>query len=61
MISGIYGSNKKGKNIDLTNECYQQLQDLLAFAYRSDYYMDNDTDLIDNLYEQVSNAKETYL
>lgn len=51
----------KGKNIDLTNDQYTALQDLLSYAYRSNYYYDNDTDLIDELYEAVENAKVTYL
>ena len=41
----------KGKNIDLTNDQYTQLQDLIQYAYRSNYYYDNNTDLIDELYE----------
>ena len=51
----------KGKNIDLTNDQYTALQDLISFAYRSNYYHDNNTDLIDELYEAVENAKVTYL
>ena len=51
----------KGKNIDLTNDQYTQLQDLIQFAYRSNYYHDNNTILIDELYEAVENAKVTYL
>lgn len=51
----------KGKNIDLTNDQYTQLQDLIQYAYRSNYYYDNNTDLIDELYEAVENAKVTYL
>ena len=59
----IWGTNKKGLNIDLTEGQYQYLYDLVMTAYELDIPEQNDWDMqtYDNLVDNVCNAKETYL
>jgi len=62
MTSGIYGSNKKGLNIEVSKGQYQALYDLMIHAYNTNYYHDRlDTQTFDNLFDNICNAKETYL
>ena len=59
----IWGTNKKGLNIDLTEGQYQYLYDLVMTAYELDVPEQKDWDMqtYDNLVDNVCNAKETYL
>ena len=59
----IWGGNKKGLNIDLTEGQYQYLYDLVMFAYEMDVPEQKGWDMqtYDNLVDNVCNAKETYL
>ena len=59
----IWGTNKKGLNIDLTSGQYQYLYDLVMTAYELDIPEQKDWDMqtYDNLVDNVCNAKETYL
>ena len=59
----IWGGNKKGLNIDLTEGQYQYLYDLVMTAYELDIPEQKDWDMqtYDNLVDNVCNAKETYL
>ena len=59
----IWGSNKKGLNIDLTSGQYDYLYDLVMTAYELDIPEQKDWDMqtFDNLVDNVCNAKETYL
>ena len=59
----IWGTNKKGLNIDLTEGQYQYLYDLVMTAYELDIPEQKDWDMqtYDNLVDNVCNAKETYL
>ena len=62
-MSGIYGSNKKGLNIQLTDSQYDYLYDLIMSAYDLDVPDQKDWDMqtFDNLVDNVCNAKQTYL
>ena len=59
----IWGGNKKGLNIDLTEGQYQYLYDLVMTAYELDIPEQKDWDMqtYDNLVDNVCNARETYL
>ena len=59
----IWGTNKKGLNIDLTSGQYEYLYDLVMTAYELDIPEQKDWDMqtFDNLVDNVCNAKETYL
>ena len=59
----IWGGNKKGLNIDLTEGQYQYLYDLVMTAYELDIPEQKDWDVqtFDNLIDNVCDAKETYL
>ena len=59
----IWGGNKKGLNIDLTEGQYEYLYDLGMFAYEMDVPEQKGWDMqtYDNLVDNVCNAKETYL
>jgi len=59
----IWGSNKKGLNIELSEGQYQYLYDLVMTAYELDIPEQKDWDMqtYDNLVDNVCNAKETYL
>ena len=59
----IWGTNKKGLNIDLTSGQYDYLYDLVMTAYELDIPEQKDWDLqtYDNLVDNVCNARETYL
>ena len=59
----IWGTNKKGLNIELSNLQYQYLYDLVMFAYEMDVPEQKGWDMqtYDNLVDNVCNAKETYL
>ena len=62
-MSGIYGSNKKGLNIQVTDSQYDFLYDLIMSAYDLDVPTQKGWDMqtFDNLVDNVCNAKETYL
>ena len=62
-MSGIYGTNKKGLNIELTSTQYDYLYDVLMEAYANDVAEQKDWDVqtFDNLVDNVCQAKETYL
>ena len=62
-MSGIYGSNKKGLNIQLTDLQYDYLYDLIMSAYDLDVPDQKGWDIqtFDNLVDNVCNAKQTYL
>jgi|TARA_B100001093_G_scaffold373755_2_gene358747 hypothetical protein len=62
-MSGIYGSNKKGLNIQVTDSQYDFLYDLVMSAYDLDIPDQKgwDTQTFDNLVDNVCNAKQTYL
>ena len=62
-MSGIYGSNKKGLNIQLTDSQYDFLYDLVMSAYDLDIPTQKGWDMqtFDNLVDNVCNAKQTYL
>ena len=59
----IWGTNKKGLNIDLTSGQYDYLYDLVMTAYELDIPEQKDWDMqtFDNLVDNVCNARETYL
>ena len=59
----IWGSNKKGLNIELSEGQYQYLYDLVMTAYELDIPEQKDWDMqtYDNLVDNVCNARETYL
>ena len=59
----IWGGNKKGLNIDLTEGQYQYLYDLVMTAYELDVPEQKGWDMqtYDILVDNVCNAKETYL
>ena len=59
----IWGTNKKGLNIDLTSGQYDYLYDLVMTAYELDIPEQKGWDMqtYDNLVDNVCNAKETYL
>ena len=59
----IWGTNKKGLNIELSEGQYQYLYDLVMFAYEMDVPEQKGWDMqtYDNLVDNVCNAKETYL
>ena len=60
---GIYGSNKKGLNIQVTDSQYDFLYDLIMSAYDLDVPTQKGWDMqtFDNLVDNVCNAKQTYL
>ena len=62
-MSGIYGSNKKGLNIQVTDSQYAFLYDLIMSAYDLDVPTQKGWDMqtFDNLVDNVCNAKQTYL
>ena len=62
-MSGIYGSNKKGLNIEVTSGQYDFLYDLVMMAYELDIPQQKGWDMqtFDNLVDNVCNAKQTYL
>ena len=62
-MSGIYGSNKKGLNIQVTDSQYDFLYDLVMSAYDLDIpdMKGWDIQTFDNLVDNVCNAKQTYL
>ena len=62
-MSGIYGSNKKGLNIQVTDSQYDFLYDLIMSAYDLDVPTQKgwDMQIFDNLVDNVCNAKQTYL
>ena len=59
----IWGTNKKGLNIELSDSQYQYLYDLVMTAYELDVPEQKGWDMqtYDNLVDNVCNAKETYL
>ena len=59
----IWGTNKKGLNIELSEGQYQYLYDLVMTAYELDEPDQKGWDMqtYDNLVDNVCNAKETYL
>ena len=59
----IWGTNKKGLNIDLTIGQYEMLYNLLCDAYDRGYDQKTlvDTQTFDNLSDAICNATETYL
>ena len=59
----IWGTNKKGLNIELSEGQYQYLYDLVMTAYELDVPDQNGWDMqtYDTLVDNVCNAKETYL
>ena len=59
----IWGTNKKGLNIELSDSQYQYLYDLVMTAYELDVPEQKGWDMqtFDNLVDNVCNAKETYL
>tara|TARA_R100001510_G_scaffold54828_1_gene58003 strand:+ start:4223 stop:4435 length:213 start_codon:yes stop_codon:yes gene_type:complete len=62
-IAGIYGSNKKGLSLEITEGQYAILHGLLMDAYNRGYDQRPhiDTQTFDNLVDNVENAKPTYL
>ena len=62
-MSGIYGTNKKGLNIQVTDSQYDFLYDLIMSAYDLDVPTQKGWDMqtFDNLVDNVCNAKQTYL
>ena len=62
-MSGIYGSNKKVLNIQVTDSQYDFLYDLIMSAYDLDVPTQKGWDMqtFDNLVDNVCNAKQTYL
>ena len=62
-MSGIYGYNKKGLNIQVTDSQYDFLYDLIMSAYDLDVPTQKGWDIqtFDNLVDNVCNAKQTYL
>ena len=63
IMSGIYGTNKKGLNIEVTSGQYEFLYDLVMMAYELDIPTQKGWDMqtFDNLVDNVCNAKQTYL
>ena len=59
----IWGGNKKGLNIEITNSQYDYLYDLVMTAYELDFPEQKGWDMqtFDNLVDNVCQAKETYL
>ena len=59
----IWGTNKKGLNIELSESQYQYLYDLVMTAYELNVPEQKGWDMqtYDNLVDNVCNAKETYL
>ena len=59
----IWGTNKTGLNIELSEGQYQYLYDLVMTAYELDVPDQKGWDMqtYDNLVDNVCNAKETYL
>ena len=59
----IWGTNKKGLNIELSNSQYEYLYDLGMTAYELNVPEQKGWDMqtYDNLVDNVCNAKETYL
>ena len=59
----IWGTNKKGLNIELSGGQYQYLYDLVMTAYELNVPEQKGWDMqtYDNLVDNVCNAKETYL
>ena len=62
-MSGIYGNNKKGLNIQVTDSQYDFPYDLVMSAYDLDIPTQKGWDMqtFDNLVDNVCNAKQTYL
>ena len=62
-MSGFYGTNKKGLNIQVTDSQYDFLYDLVMSAYDLDIPTQKGWDMqtFDNLVDNVCNAKQTYL
>ena len=62
-MSGIYGSNKKGLNIQVTDSQYDFLYDLIMSAYDLDVPTQKGWDMqtFDNLVDNVCQATETNL
>ena len=59
----IWGTNKKGLNIELSTGQYEYLYDLVMTAYELQVPEQKGWDMqtYDNLVDNVCNAKETYL
>ena len=59
----IWGTNKKGLNIELSTGQYEYLYDLVMTAYELNVPEQKGWDMqtYDNLVDNVCNAKETYL
>ena len=59
----IWGTNKKGLNIELSEGQYKYLYDLVMTAYELQVPERKGWDMqtYDNLVDNVCNAKETYL
>ena len=59
----IWGTNKKGLNIELSDSQYEYLYDLVMTAYELNVPEQKGWDMqtYDNLVDNVCNAKETYL
>ena len=59
----IWGTNKKGLNIELSTGQYDYLYDLVMTAYELNVPEQKGWDMqtYDNLVDNVCNAKETYL
>ena len=59
----IWGTNKKGLNIELSDSQYEYLYDLVITAYELNVPEQKGWDMqtYDNLVDNVCNAKETYL
>ena len=59
----IWGTNKKGLNIELSTGQYEYLYDLIMTAYELNVPEQKGWDMqtYDNLVDNVCNAKETYL
>ena len=59
----IWGTNKKGLNIELSDSQYEYLYDLVMTAYELQVPEQKGWDMqtFDNLVDNVCNAKETYL
>ena len=62
-MSGIYGTNKKGLNIEVTSGQYEFLYDLVMMAYELDVPDQKGWDMqtYDNLVDNVCNAQHTIL
>ena len=59
----IWGTNKKGLNIELSTGQYEYLYDLVMTAYELNVPEQKGWDMqtYDNLVDNVCNAKETYI